>query len=48
MVIAKVIVNKTSLRIVSKQKIPRGLIGGKVEIEYADRIYRERTKVFVV
>lgn len=47
MVIAKVIVNKTSLRIVSKQKIPRGLIGGKVEIEYADSTWDGLTKTAV-
>ena len=47
MVIAKVIVDRTSLRIVSKQKIPRGLIGGKVEIEYTDSIWDRLMKTAV-
>lgn len=36
MVIAKIIVDRTSIRIASKHKIPKGIIGGKVQIEYAD------------
>ena len=36
MVIAKVIVDRTSIRVVCRHKIPKGIIGGKVQIEYAD------------
>lgn len=47
MVIANVIVDRTSLRIVCRHKIPRGIIGGKVQIEYADDAWDGLTKTAV-
>ena len=47
MVIAKVIVDRTSIRVVSRHKIPKGIIGGKVEIEYADSTWDGLTKTAV-
>ena len=47
MVIAKVIVDRTSIRVVSRHKIPKGIIGGKVQIEYADDAWNGLTKTAV-
>lgn len=48
MVIAKVIVHATSLEVAWCQKIPKGIVGAKVEIEYADEAWSvlNRTVVF--
>jgi len=46
-VIAKVIVDRTSIRVVSRHKIPKGIIGGKVQIEYADDAWNGLTKTAV-
>ncbi len=47
MVLAKIIVNRTSLKIEWKHKIPKGIIGGKVQIEYADDAWEGLTKTAV-
>ena len=47
MVIAKVIVDRTSIRVVCRHKIPKGIIGGKVQIEYADDAWDGLTKTAV-
>lgn len=48
MVIAKVVVEGTSISTVWCQKIPKGIIGARVEIEYADKTWEDlsRTVVF--
>lgn len=47
MVIAKIIVDRTSIRIATKHKIPKGIIGGKVQIEYADNAWNGLMKTAV-
>mgnify|MGYP002514923007 CR=1 FL=1 len=47
MVIAKIIVDRTAIHIAWKHKIPKGIIGGKVQIEYADDVWNELHKTAV-
>ena len=47
MLIAKIIVDRTAIRIAWKHKIPKGIIGAKVQIEYADDVWNALNKTAV-